>query len=121
MERKLPHDHGTKTLEIFERSYADKSFEEAAYMFTLIGDSTRLKIFSLLCHTEDCVINIAAAVEMSSPAVSHHLRILKQARLIESRKVGKEVYYTLAESREAELLHAVVDKMMKIKCPEEER
>ena len=52
---------------------------------------------------------------MSSPAVSHHLRVLKNARLISSRKAGKEVYYTVADTREAELLHAAVDKMMEIR------
>ncbi|MBQ2747756.1 MAG: winged helix-turn-helix transcriptional regulator [Firmicutes bacterium] len=113
---KLPHDHGTNTLEIFEKSYENKSFEEVADLFSLVADSTRLKIFSLLCHTEDCVINIAAAVGMSSPAVSHHLRVLKQSHLIGSRKVGKEVYYTVAETKEAELLHGAVDRMMEICC-----
>ncbi|MBE6031108.1 MAG: winged helix-turn-helix transcriptional regulator [Clostridiales bacterium] len=113
---KLPHDHGTNTLEIFEKSYENKSFEEVADLFSLVSDSTRLKIFSLLCHTEDCVINIAAAVGMSSPAVSHHLRVLKQSHLIGSRKVGKEVYYTVAETKEAELLHGAVDRMMEICC-----
>ena len=110
--KKLPHDHGTHTLEIFKGTYENRSFEDAADIFSLVSDSTRLKIFCLLCHTEDCVINIAAAVQMSSPAVSHHLRVLKNARLISSRKAGKEVYYTVADTREAELLHAAVDKMM---------
>lgn len=116
---RLPHDHGTNTLEIFEKSYENKSFEEVADLFSLVADSTRLKIFSLLCHTEDCVINIAAAVNMSSPAVSHHLRVLKQSRLIGSRKIGKEVYYTVADTKEAELLHGAVDRMMEICCNKE--
>lgn len=118
-EHKLPHDHGTNTLEIFEKSYENKSFEEVADIFSLVSDSTRLKIFCLLCHTEDCVINIAAAVGMSSPAVSHHLRVLKQSKLIASRKEGKEVYYTVAKTREAELLHGAVDRMMEICCMNE--
>lgn len=67
--KKLPHDHGTHTLEIFKGTYENRSFEDAADIFSLVSDSTRLKIFCLLCHTEDCVINIAAAVQMSSPAV----------------------------------------------------
>lgn len=114
----LPHDHGTNTLEVFEKTYENRSFEDVADMFALVGDSTRLKIFCLLCHTEDCVINIAAAVNMSSPAVSHHLRVLKQSKLIASRKVGKEVYYTIANTKEATLLHGAVDRMMEIKCCE---
>lgn len=112
---KLPHDHGTHTLEIFEGTFENHSFEDVADIFSLVSDSTRLKIFCLLCHTEDCVINLAAAVQMSSPAVSHHLRVLKNAHLIQSRKVGKEVYYTVADTREAELLHGAVDRMMEIR------
>lgn len=116
IKKVLPHDHGTNTLEVFEKAYENKSFEEVADLFSLIADSTRLKIFCLLCHTEDCVINIAAAVGMSSPAVSHHLRVLKQSHLIAGRKVGKEVYYTIADTKEAELLHGAVDRMMEICC-----
>lgn len=117
-KNKLPHDHGTHTLEIFEGTFENKSFEDVADLFSLISDSTRLKIFCLLCHTEDCVLNIAAAIEMSSPAVSHHLRVLKGAKLVSSRKVGKEVYYTIADNREAELLHGAVDRMLEIRCSE---
>ena len=84
--------------------------------FGLISDSTRLEILWLLCHTEECVMNIAAAVEMSSPAVSHHLRILKDAGLITSRKVGKEAYYTLAATEEADLVHKIVDAVFDINC-----
>ena len=117
----LPHDHGTNTLEIFAGTHENKSFEDVADIFSLVSDSTRLKIFCLLCHTEDCVINIAAAVDMSSPAVSHHLRVLKNAKLVASRKVGKEVYYTVADTREAALLHGAVDRMMEIRgCEIEE-
>ena len=118
---KLPHDHGTNTLEIFAGTHENKSFEDVADIFSLVSDSTRLKIFCLLCHTEDCVINIAAAVDMSSPAVSHHLRVLKNAKLVASRKVGKEVYYTVADTREAALLHGAVDRMTEIRgCEIEE-
>ena len=112
----LPHDHGTKTLEVMQE-YNQKSFEEIADVFSLLSDSTRLKIFCLLCHAQDCVINIAAAVDMSSPAVSHHLKVLKTAGLIESCKAGKEVYYSLAKTKEAELLHRAVDEIMQIRCP----
>ena len=112
----LPHDHGTRTFEIFEGTFSETSFEDVADMFSVIADSTRLKVFTLLCHTEDCVINIAATVGMSSPAVSHHLKVLKTYKLISSRKVGKEVYYTVADTNEAKLLHKAVDDMMQIRC-----
>ncbi len=120
-ERTLPHDHGTHTDEILrevEISPDGTAFENAADTFSLLADSSRLKIFFLLCHTEDCVVNIAAAVEMTPPAVSHHLRILKGAGLIQSRKMGKEVYYKISDDYEAQLLHKAVDSVLDIKCPE---
>ena len=63
--------------------------------------------------------NIAAAFGMSNPAASHHLRILKNSGLITSRRSGKEVYYTLADTPEARLLHKAVDSLFHITCPKE--
>ena len=54
---------------------------------------------------------------MSSPAVCHHLRLLKQAGLLVSRREGKEMYYKLAETAEAVLLHRALDDILDIKCP----
>lgn len=115
--KKLPHDHGTNTAEVIETINQHRSFEEVADAFALISDSTRLKIFWLLCHTEDCVINIAAAIEMSSPATSHHLKVLKTAGLIESRKDGKEVYYRMSDTDQAMQLHKSIDALLQIVCP----
>ena len=112
---KLPHDHGTRT-EFLEARPSEESFGKASDAFSLIGDSTRLKILWLLCHSEECVINIAAAIDMSSPAVSHHLKVLRQAGVITSKRVGKEAYYTLADTEEAEIIHNAIDKILDIKC-----
>lgn len=112
----LPHDHGSRTAEFIEKKPEPVVFEQTASLFQMISDSTRLKILWLLCHSEDCVINIAAAIDMSSPAVSHHLRLLKNAGLIVSRKEGKETYYTLAQNGEAQLVHDIIDRTFNIKC-----
>ena len=85
--------------------------------FRQLGDPSRLRILWLLCHSEECVCNIAAAVGMSDPAVSHHLRILKKSGIIESRRDGKEVYYTLADTTQAKLLHRTIDALFEITCP----
>ena len=63
------------------------------------------------------VNNIGVAVDMSSPAVSHHLRLLKQAGLIEARRDGKEMYYRLADAPKAQLLHKSIDDIFDISCP----
>ena len=118
MEHKhLPHDHGRDTAKILHAMPPTGDFNKVADVFSLLGDGTRLKIFWLLCHSEECVCNIAAAIGMSAPAVSHHLRSLKQSGLITSRRLGKETHYTLNNTEEAELTHRMVDAMFRIKCP----
>ena len=87
-----------------------------ADVFKQLGDSTRLRIFWILCHCEECVLNIAALLNMSSPAVSHHLRPLKNSGLITSRREGKEVYYRAADTEQTRLLHDMMEKVMQITC-----
>ena len=77
---------------------------ETASLFWLLSDSTRLRILYLLYHREVCVRNIAEAIEMSPPAVSHHLRSLKQLGVITSRRFGIEVHYTIAVTADGELV-----------------
>lgn len=114
----LPHDHGNATSTLIKNMPDQAIFDKTAETFSLISDPTRVKILWLLCHTEDCVANIAAAIEMSSPAVSHHLRVLKQAGLLAYRKCGKEAYYTLADTDEAKLVHHIVDIIFDLNCKE---
>ena len=94
-----------------------EAIDHISFLFQQLGDSTRLRILWLLCHCEECVCNIVAAVDMSAPAVSHHLRILKKSGIIISRREGKEVYYTLSDTPQAKLLHRSVDALFEISCP----
>lgn len=95
-----------------------QNFQAAAEFFKLLGDSSRIRIFWLLCHCEECVINISASVNMSSPAVSHHLRHLKASGLITARREGKEMYYTAADTELSGLFHSMIEKMLAITCPD---
>ncbi len=113
---KMPHNHGDIT-DVLSVMPKEEKFLCAAETFKQLCDGTRLQILWLLCHSEECVLNIAAAVHMSPPAVSHHLRGLKQAGLIVSRRDGKEVYYSLATTKEAQLLHHLIDDFFEISCP----
>lgn len=88
-----------------------------ADIFKQISDGTRLRILFYLCHNEECVSNIATAMEMSDPAVSHHLRTLKNTGLIVSRREGKEIYYKLADTKIAEFIHQMCDETFEITCP----
>ena len=113
----LPHDHGG----IFERdrqAMPDSSkFEAVADLFKKLDDCSRLRIFWLLCHCEECVINLSSLMDMSSPAVSHHLKQLRSSGLIVSRREGKEVYYKAADTPQSRTLHEAIEKMMEISCP----
>lgn len=117
----LPHKHDTQNnLEHIESQLLrTEQFETVANIFKQLSDTTRIRIFWLLCHTEQCVINISALMNMSSPAVSHHLRVLRSCGLIKSRREGKEVYYRITDDRQAQLLHKTIENVMAIACPEE--
>ena len=114
-QKKLPHDHGQR----MEREQVPSvdDFQTVANIFKQLGDGSRIRIFWLLCHCEECVINLSSMVEMSSPAVSHHLKQLKAARLIVSRREGKEVYYRAAGTPQAQLLHRMIEELVEIACP----
>lgn len=70
---------------------------EMAELFKVFGDSTRIKILCILFEGEKCVQEITDAAGASQSAVSHQLRILKQARLVKNRRQGKQVCYCLAD------------------------
>ena len=89
-----------------------------ADVFKEISDSSRIRIFWLLCHCEECVMNLSAIMEMSAPAVSHHLARLKAAGLIVSRRKGKEVYYKAADTHVVSMLHHMIEDMVEIACPQ---
>ena len=93
------------------------SFEAAAQLFKYLSDPTRVRIFWLLSHQEACVINLAAMLETSSPALSHHLRSLTESGLLVSRRDGKEVYYRAADTVEAQLFHQMIEQVLEIACP----
>ena len=116
---KLPHQHGEgpQTALIQKQLEHVDYFQTVADVFKQLGDTTRIRIFWLLCHCEECVLNISAMLQMSSPAVSHHLRPLKNNGLIVSRREGKEVYYRAADTEQGRLLHQMIEQVMEITCP----
>ena len=113
----LPHNHSQNIEIVFEKLPTVEDCEMVAEIFKQISNGTRLRILWLLCHCEECVCNIAAAVDMSAPAVSHHLHVLKKSGIITGRRDGKEVYYSLADTSQAKQLHKSIDALFKISCP----
>ncbi|MBQ9806431.1 MAG: helix-turn-helix transcriptional regulator [Clostridia bacterium] len=76
-----------------------------ADFYKIFGDSTRIRILYALFDTELCVCDIAEVLGMTVSAISHQLRILKQARLVKFRREGKTVYYSLADAH----IHSILD------------
>lgn len=116
----LPHDHGEEqnhTAAMQELLRDGAHFQNIADIFRQLGDPNRIRIFWLLCHCEECVVNIAAMVDMSSPAVSHHLRVLKDSGLLSSRREGREVYYRVSDAAQSRLLHEMIEQVMDVACP----
>lgn len=66
-----------------------------AEVFKALGDKTRLEIINMLLGREMCVCDIFSAVNISQPAVSHHLRVLKQAGIVCDKREGKWIYYSI--------------------------
>lgn len=87
--------------DVVRKALAEQPDEELladlADLFKNFSDTTRIRILSLLISDEMCVCDITAALKATQSAVSHQLRILKQSRLIKARRVGKIVYYSLAD------------------------
>ncbi len=75
----------------------EKEYDDMSLIFDMFGDSTRLKIMNVLFTHELCVSDIAGLLEMSTSAVSHQLASLKKTKLVRTRKIGKSVYYSMAD------------------------
>ena len=71
---------------------------ELADFFKVFGDSTRIRILSVLHEAEMCVCDIASALNMTPSAISHQLNILKRSKLIKNRRDGRSILYSLADS-----------------------
>lgn len=85
---------------------------DMATLFKCLGDPTRLTIVHCLLKEELCVCEIGTLLEMSTPAISHHLKILRQLRLVKYRREGKVVFYAIAD----EHIATIVSQALKHVC-----
>ncbi len=85
-------------LKIVEETLPDEvELYNLAELFKVFGDSTRIRILFVLFEAEVCVCDLAQALNMTQSAISHQLKILKQNKLVKSRRDGKSVFYSLAD------------------------
>ena len=85
---------------------------ELAELYKIFGDSTRIKILYVLFESEMCVCDIAQLLGISQSAVSHHLRVLKQSKLVKVRKEGKSVIYSLTDDH----VRTIIDQGLEHVC-----
>ena len=81
----------------------DEFLFDMAELFKVFGDSTRMKIISALLNNELCVGELASITNTTSSAISHQLRVLKQAKLVKYRRDGKTIYYSLDDEHVSKL------------------
>ena len=83
-----------------------------AELFKVFGDMTRLRILFVLSSAEVCVYDLAVTLNMTQSAISHQLRILKQSRLVKSRREGKSIYYSLDDDHVRSIISQGMDHVM---------
>lgn len=80
---------------VTEKMPPEDDLYDLAELFKIFGDSTRIRILFVLFESEVCVCDLAEVLNMTQSAISHQLRILKQNKLVKSRRQGKSVFYSL--------------------------
>ncbi len=98
------HVHEDKVAQVQSLLPDEETLTRLSDLFRVFGDGTRIRILYALFEDEVCVCDLARLLGMTQSAVSHQLRILKQARLIRSRRDGKTVFYSLADDHVRTLL-----------------
>ncbi|WP_366922957.1 metalloregulator ArsR/SmtB family transcription factor [Metallumcola ferriviriculae] len=87
--------------QVKSKMLAEVEVGHMAEIFKVLGDKTRISILQALMQKELCVCDISAALEMTPSAVSHQLRVLRQARLVKNRREGKNIYYSIDDAHVA--------------------
>ena len=115
--------HGVECCEV-EEVHADKvrivndqmppedRLYDLAELFKAFGDTTRIRILFALFEADVCVCDLAASLGMTQSAISHQLRLLKQARLVSGRREGKQIIYFLADDHVRTIIQKGMEHIM---------
>lgn len=93
----MPHNHDEILDRVRRELPTDELLSDLSDLFKIFGDTTRCKILFALFESEMCVCAIAELLGMTQSAISHQLRILKDADLVGKRREGKTIYYHLSD------------------------
>lgn len=91
---------------------ADEIIFDLADFFKIFGDTTRVKILYALDKNEMCVCDISNLLNMTTSAVSHQLKVLREANLVTTNRVGKVVYYSLADEHVKEIIECGLNHIL---------
>lgn len=91
------HVHQDVIDSVQDKMPEEETLYDLAELFKIFGDSTRIRILYVLFESEMCVYDIAQLLSMTQSAISHQLRLLKQARLVKFRREGRTVVYSLSD------------------------
>jgi len=106
------HIHCEEIDKIKENMPREEILYDLAEVFKIFGDTTRIKILYVLLEAEICVCDIAQMLNMSMSAISHQLRVLKQARLVKYRREGKTVFYSLSDDHVKTIISQGMDHIL---------
>ena len=108
-------DEHTRTAEKIKSAMPDEDMlVDIAELFKVFGDSTRTKILAALSCSECCVCCLSSVLGMSVSAVSHQLRILRQSKLVKTRRIGKEIYYSLDDEHIGEIFTTALEHVKEL-------
>ena len=104
--------HADKVQYVNENMPSEDELYDLAELFKAFGDSTRIRILFALFEADICVCDPAASLGMTQSAISHQLRLLKQARLVNGRREGKQIVYFLADEHVRTIIQQGMDHIM---------
>lgn len=111
MTKKLPVEkcdcdviHEQVVTQVKSIMLTEENYYHLAVLFKLLSDSTRIRILWALEEADLCVCDIAYLLNMTQSAISHQLRVLKQAKLVKSRRAGKIIFYSIADQQAQQIL-----------------
>ncbi|HWR00519.1 MAG TPA: metalloregulator ArsR/SmtB family transcription factor [Chlorobaculum sp.] len=97
-------DHPDVVDEVRKAMPGEQLQQDAARLFKVLGDHTRIRILNALYRSELCVCDLTSILGMNQSAVSHQLRVLRDTKIVRSRKQGKKVLYSLDDSHISDLI-----------------
>ena len=117
MEKKLPScDQDMIHVDVVEKVRGEFPNDEIVFniadFFKIFGDSTRFKILYALDKEKLCVCDISALLKMSTSAVSHQLRVLRDSNLVKTERDGKIIYYSLADDHVKQIIECGMDHIL---------